>query len=279
MPVATALLALAALLAASPGREPPPGPDLPARLDAGLASRPAGAERALWASGLLRGAPYALSPLGEGSGPDPDPTFRLDRFDCTTLVETALALGRSGSVAEARAAMDRIRYGGPPALQDRNHYVESQWLPALVAAGWLEDATARVGGDAVVTLTVRHTRADWEEAARRGRLVPGLDPAAMPDGVSHLPVVPLDRVRAVAGRIPDGAVVLVARTVRPGFPSVVVHMGMVATGAGGKRIVRHASGDAGRVVDEPLERFVSRYERQRRWPVAGLAFLAVRPPS
>jgi hypothetical protein len=43
--------------------------------------------------------------------------------------------------------------------------------------------------------------------------------------------------------------------------------------------VRHASADAGKVVDEPLERFVARYGRQKRWPVAGLAFLATRPPT
>jgi hypothetical protein len=272
----TVLLAMTLLLAAAPP-SPPGGGDVEARLDAGLASRPAGAPRMIWASGQLRGASYAPSPLGEGAGPDPDPTFRLDRFDCTTLVETSLALGRADSVGEARAFLDAIRYTGSPSFRNRNHYVESQWLPALVAGGWVREITPEVGAGTVTEVTVRHTRADWEEAARRGRLVAGLDPATLPDGVSRLAVVPLGRVRAAAGRIPDGAIVLVARVARPGFPYAVVHMGIVVPGPGGRRLVRHASVDAGKVVDESLEKFVARYERQHRWPVAGLAFLAPAP--
>jgi hypothetical protein len=233
----------------------------------------------VWASAQLRGATYAPSPLGEGTGPDPDPTFRLDRFDCTTLVETVLALGASTSVREAGERMDGIRYRGPPSFGSRNHYVEAQWLPALAAAGWVEDATVAIAGAKAVEITVRHTRADWEAAARAGRLVPGLEPAALPDGVTRLSVVPLPHVRALADRIPDGTIVLVAREPRRGRPYAVVHMGIVVEGPGGKRLVRHASADAGRVIDESLDRFVARYARQERWLVAGLGFLAMRSPE
>src|SRR5512147_642920 len=113
-------------LAASPEVAASPEP----ALDAGLAARAAGAPRAVWASGLLVGAPYRVSPLGEGSGIDRDPRFRLDAFDCQTLVETAIALGNARSVAEARVLLDDLRYEGPPDFQHRNHYVEAQWLTA-----------------------------------------------------------------------------------------------------------------------------------------------------
>lgn len=277
-----AALALALAVSASPAgtaHAPDGEAALGARLDGGLALHPAGAPRLVWASAQLRGARYAASPLGEGAGFDPDPRFRLDRFDCTTLVETALALSASTDVAWARAVLDGIRYAGPAAFSTRRHYVESQWLPDLVAAGWLRDATAEVGGEATVEIAVSHLRADWEAAARSGRLVPGLDPSALPVGVARLSVVPLPRVLSAAGRIPDGAIVLVAREPRAGRPWSVVHMGIVVAAPGGKRVVRHASADAGRVVDEPLERFVGRYARQRRWPVAGLAFLEPRLPD
>jgi hypothetical protein len=56
-------------------------------------------------------------------------------------------------------------------------------------------------------------------------------------------------------------------------------MGIVVEGPGGKRLVRHASADAGRVIDESLDRFVARYARQERWLVAGLGFLAMRSPE
>jgi hypothetical protein len=277
-----ALVAALLVVGVPEGAHPAPAAaeaSLRARLDAGLSARLAGAPRATWASALLLGARYAPSPLGEGAEPDTDPRFRLDRFDCTTLVETALALGASRSVDEARERMDAIRYSGEPSFAARRHYVEAQWLPALVAAGWLRDATAEVGGEGTVEIEIRHRRADWEAAARAGRLVPGLDPGELPDGVSRLRVVPLARVAGEAPRIPEGAVVLVAREPRPGRPYAVVHMGMVVSGPGGARQVRHASADAGRVVDEPLERFVARYARQRRWPVAGLAFLETRNPT
>jgi hypothetical protein len=247
-------------------------------LDAGLDDHPAGAERATWAAGQLRGMPYGESPLGEGRGRDPDPTFRLDRFDCTSLVETALALGSARSVAEAVPLLDGIRYAGPPGFETRNHYVEAQWLPDLAAKGWVADVTGTVGGDAATVVTVRHTRADWREEARRGTLVAGLDPERMPDGESRLPLVPLGQVMAIAARIPEGTIVLVAREERKGRPYRVVHMGIVVVDARGERLVRHASRDLGRVVDERLQRFVARYEGQRTWPVQGFSFWGIRGP-
>ncbi|MGA8890826.1 MAG: N-acetylmuramoyl-L-alanine amidase-like domain-containing protein [Anaeromyxobacteraceae bacterium] len=243
-----------------------------AALDAGLSLHPAGAARATWAAGRLRGMPYGESPLGEGEGKDPDPRFRLDRFDCTSLVETALALGAARSVAEAEPLLDGIRYAGAPGYENRNHYVEAQWLPDLAAKGWIADVTAAVGGGDAVVVTVRHRRAEWAEEARRGKLVAGLDPGRMPDGESRLSLVPLARVTELASRIPSGTILLVARGERKGRPYRVVHMGIVVVDGRGERLVRHASRDLDRVVDERLERFVARYEKQRTWPVEGFSF-------
>jgi hypothetical protein len=106
--------------------------------------------------------------------------------------------------------------------------------------------------------------------------VPGLDPERMPDGEFHLPLVPLGRVMALAERIPAGTIVLVAREERKGRPYRVVHMGIVVVDGRGGRLVRHASRDFGRVVDERLERFVARYEKQRNWPVQGFSFWEIR---
>ena len=273
---------LLALAIAAPNVAPAPSPvrveAVREALDAGLADHPAGADRAAWAAGQLRGMPYGESPLGEGRGRDPDPTFRLDRFDCTSLVETALALGAARSVAEATPLLDGIRYAGPPGFETRNHYVEAQWLPDLAAKGWIADVTVAVGGEAATVVTVRHARADWRDEARRGKLVPGLDPERMPDGEFRLSLVPLGRVMALAARIPEGTTVLVAREERKGRPYRVVHMGIVVVDGRGARLVRHASRDLGRVVDERLERFVARYQKQQRWPVQGLSFWGIRSP-
>lgn len=246
---------------------------LPA-LDEGLRDLPAGPPRAVWAAGQLLGAPYAHSSLGEGEGIDPDPRFRLDRFDCVTLVETALALGASTRVADAAVLLDDIRYGGAVAFESRNHYVEAQWLPSLVVKGWIQDASLHVGGGRTRRAVEEYTAERWERSQAAGRLVPGLPAAGLPVGAFPLSFVPLADVPSVAGRIPDGTIVLVVREARTSRPHRVTHMGIV-TFAGGRRVVRHASPGKGRVVDEPFDAFLGRLRRFEGWPVAGLGFWTI----
>jgi hypothetical protein len=260
-------LALAILLGASPE----------AALDAGLAAAPAGPARAVWASGLLRGAPYRLSPLGEGSGHDPDPRFRLDAFDCVTLVETAIALGNARTTAEARLLLDDVRYRGPPSFAARNHYLEAQWLPVNAGKGWIADVTGALGGDLALSGEKRLTPGTWRAAEKAGATIPGLDPEARPLGTFPLPLLPLDHLAEVAPRIPAGTILLVVREDRPWRPYRVTHLGLVVEGPGGARLLRHASDVPGvmRVRDEPLARFAARAGRQR-WPVVGVSLWAIR---
>jgi predicted transcriptional regulator len=248
-------------------------------VSAALASAPPpGAPRAVAASAPLLGAPYLLSPLGEGRGEDPDPRFRLDAFDCVTFVETAIALGNAASVAEARALLDDLRYDGPADFAHRNHYVEAQWLPANARKGWIEDVTEAVAGELALRAEVTHSAERWKAAARAGRLVPGLDPARLPTGSFPLPYLPLDHLPELAARIPDGTVLLVVRADRPARPLRVTHMGIVVVGEGGERWLRHASDVPGarRVRDERLDRFARRTARERTWPVSGVSLWAIR---
>ena len=68
-------------------------------------------EDRLWAISFLRlGTPYKLGCLGEESGVDSDPIFRLDFTDCTALVLTNTALLCSQSAEEALAKMTQINY-------------------------------------------------------------------------------------------------------------------------------------------------------------------------
>jgi hypothetical protein len=248
-----------------------------AALDEGLAARAPGAERAVWASALLVGAPYRLSPLGEGSGPDPGPRFRLDAFDCVTLVETSLALGSAASVSEAARLLDDVRYGGPPDFAHRNHYVEAQWLPSLVAKGWLEAATRRVAPDRAVRVEKRLDAASWRAAERSRHVIPDLPAERRPVGTFALDMVPLARAAEIASRLEPGLVLLVVRQDRENRPYRVTHMGLVVADARGRRYLRHASDVPGvlRVRDEPLDAFLARNARQRDWPVAGVSLWAI----
>jgi hypothetical protein len=265
-------LALVALAAA-----PSAAGDLGARLDAGLAARPPGAARASWATSLLVGAPYRTSPLGEGSGPDPDPRFRLDAFDCVTLVETAIALGSASAVRDAERLLDDVRYEGSPSYGNRSHYVEGQWIPALVRKGWIEPATRAAAGGAVRTAAKRLDARAWSAAERAGHVLDDLPPERRPVGEFSLEVVPLGDLLALASRVPDGTVLIVVREDRPSRPYRVTHMGLLVARADGSRALRHASDVPGvlRVRDEPLDAFVRRAGAWR-WRVEGVGLYRIR---
>ena len=256
----------------------PTRPASPAALLDALASAPAGGARAAAATRPLVGRRYQLSPLGEGSGLDPDPRFRLDAFDCLTFVETAIALGSSRTVEEAARALDDIRYQGGPAFAARHHEVQAQWIPANLARGWIADVTRDVAGDRAVLLVKEHTAASWEAVHRAGRAVAGLPRDREPIGRFETWAVRPEDLAARGGRIPEGAVIVVLREDRPGHPTRVSHTGLVVLGPGGERLVRHATSTPGveRVIEEPLARFSARQARAHpAWPLSGFALFAV----
>lgn len=80
-------------------------------------------------SASLLGKPYAVSPLGESSGIDADPLVRYDKFDCTTYVETSLALALASDSTEVVSYMNRIRYkDGKVDFMTRNHFTNVDWV-------------------------------------------------------------------------------------------------------------------------------------------------------
>jgi hypothetical protein len=201
----------------------------------------------------------------------------LDAFDCLTFVETALALGSSRTLAEARQALDDVRYQGVPALANRNHEVQGQWIPANLVKGWIALAPG-VAGERGLKLAREFTPASWEAVHRAGRAIAGLPRALEPLGrFETIAVAPGDLSEAAA-RIPEGAVVFVLREDEPGRSTRVSHAGLVVLGRGGERLVRHATSTpkVARVIEEPLSSFAAREARAYpRWKVAGYAFFAV----
>lgn len=92
-------------------------------------------------SGKFLGLPYGRSPLGEGKAPDADPLIRFDVFDCTTYVETVMALSIA-SPNEVVGVLNQIRYSdGVPSIQTRNHFTSLDWIPNNIKKGFLKDIT------------------------------------------------------------------------------------------------------------------------------------------
>ena len=76
-------------------------------------------ERILKSTTNFINTPTGLDPLGEGQGLDPKPLFSFRKFDCTTYVETNLAIAFSWNVMACRysiaAASERPARSNMPA--------------------------------------------------------------------------------------------------------------------------------------------------------------------
>jgi hypothetical protein len=260
-----AALAAALALALSPAED---------EIARALREAPPGGARAAAATRPLVGAPYLPSPLGEEHGRDPDPRFRLDAFDCMTFIETAVALGSASSLAEARAALDDVRYAGAPAYAARNHEVLSQWIPSNARKGWIAEATAEIAGAAAQPAWKEYTPASWRVVRAAGRGLPGVPRARLPLGRFGVTIVAPEEIVPLAPRLPEGTIVFVVREDRPDRATRVTHAGLVVRGRRGTVRIRHATSSkgVGRVIEEPLGSFVRRQARAwPRWPLVGLA--------
>jgi hypothetical protein len=254
------------------------GDAAPAGLLHALSAAPPGAARAVAATRALLGVPYLRDPLGEGGGPDPDPRFRLDAFDCVTFVETAVALGSSRTLGEAARALDDVRYEGAPLLAARHHEVLSQWLPANALRGYVAEATPAIAGERARREERVYTAEGWAALHRAGRAIVGLPRAREPLGRFGAWVVAPEDLPGVEGRIPDGALVFVVRADDPLRSTRITHAGLVVSAPDGARRVRHATSSTRhrKVIEESLASFLAREQAAfPGWKVVGLTFYAI----
>ena len=135
-----------ALSAAAAHKFSPPTREAMAVIVENAAKEPSLVKRLKMVSEPFIGAPYQNSPLGEGDaqGPDGDPLIRFDAFDCTTFVETVMAMAMTSTLTEAERVLLTIRYReSEVTFLKRRHFPEAEWIPELSrgaerhdAAGW-----------------------------------------------------------------------------------------------------------------------------------------------
>ena len=99
-------------------------------------------------SKIFVGLPYGQGgPLGEGPDGrfDQDPLYRFDTFDCTTYVETIMALALARDVDEFEVHLDKIRYeNGDIDYLKRNHFTDLQWIPFNIQNGYMNEINSVV---------------------------------------------------------------------------------------------------------------------------------------
>ena len=235
-------------------------------------------DRLLRVSERFLGTPYIHSPLGEGSGVDPDPTFRLDAVDCLTFVEQAMAMSMATSETDVTRVLEGLRYASSPTYEDRNHLMEAQWLPNNQRKGFVVDVTRRYGGEDTVRVQKTLTPVTWTS---RSSLALGLPKERQPRGTYSLNMIPLDRVMTHARQVPSGTILVVLRDDLPLKATRVTHLGFVVQ-KGRRTWLRHARRGVdgnGRVVDEDLETFLARNAKYDKWKVSGVSLYEPRHPE
>lgn len=103
-------------------------------------------DKLLFWSNYFLGKPYDSSgPLGEGITGlyDQDPLYRFDTFDCTTFVETLIALSNSGDRQTFLRVMNEVRYKeGRVSYLNRNHIISQSWIPNNIDNNLIRNSTS-----------------------------------------------------------------------------------------------------------------------------------------
>jgi len=191
------------------------------------------------------GRPYRFGPLGEGDVAlgDPAPRFRTDSFDCVTYIETMEALARTAKPDSILPVLDHIRYDrGQVAWMHRNHFTESDWLPANTAAGHVR--LDSLEGDSADSRTL--ARAAFY--GKRGVI--------RPDTTVILPVLPRHKALEAFAKPAKAFRIRGIGLVGDKYPGyAILHTGFLVERPGQIPLFRHAS-QAGTVREQPLVEYL-----------------------
>jgi hypothetical protein len=247
------------------------------------------------------GLPYGKNgPLGEGMNGryDQDPLYRFDTFDCTTYVETMMALALSRDVNEFETFLDEIRYqDGDVHYLKRNHFTDLQWIPFNVQNGYMKEINHLVAPPSEIKIAealinfpawLRSHKIEQiivPEASQEERLsiLQELHGEAMNfqtqmARVTYIPISTLVARPALLNKIPTGTVVNFVRpnwdlTTTTGTHQNISHQGFLFY-VGKVIYLRHAS-TAGKVEELPFINYLKRF--QNHSTMKGIHLMQVNP--
>jgi len=231
-----AMVAGVACLVAGPVRALAPTPvqnKRIARLIGEASSLPAVSQRIAFISQALTGSPYRGYTLVGGPRLPERFVVRDDVFDCVTFCETVLAAALAGDASQFEARLRLIRYkNGEVDWRARNHYF-SEWCANNVANHVCKPLL--LPGSETIDKRLTFMRS---LGARQASMT----------------VLPRQALIDNRRLIATGDIVgFLSR--RPGLD--YFHTGFVVVTDDGGLILRHASKSRGRVLDQPLARFLA----------------------
>lgn len=236
-------------------------------------------------SKIFVGLPYGKGgPLGEGPDGkyDQDPLYRFDTFDCTTYVETIMALAQARDAGEFEVHQDKIRYeNGEVDYLKRNHFTDLQWIPYNVENGYMTEINHTVVGpqdikiaEALINfpgwlksitleqIIVPHATQEEKESLLDELHAESVNYVARPARVSYIPVNTIVARPVILNKIPSGTVVNFVRpnwdlTTVAGTHQNISHQGFLFR-IGKTLYLRHAS-TAGKVEELPFIDYLKRF--------------------
>lgn len=183
--------------------------------------------------------------------------FSLSEFDCTTFVETVIAMALTvadgGGADEFLRNLESVRYraGHIDGYCSRLHYI-SDWAMENEARNHLVDVTHSIPGAVTQTLDLNYMSAHRQSYPALAddevlACIRGVERSLSP--VTYM-LVPKHKagLRGVAEALHDGDIVAFATSV-PGLD--VSHIGIVVKGPDGTPRLLHASSAAGKVIIDP----------------------------
>ncbi|HEY8280174.1 MAG TPA: N-acetylmuramoyl-L-alanine amidase-like domain-containing protein [Bdellovibrionota bacterium] len=257
-------------------------------------------------SAKFLGTPYVLGNAGEGNYDefDQDPLWRLDAEDCTTYVETVVAISLSRDRREFLRNLVRIRYQNDQiSFVTRNHFPEADWIPHNVQVGTVRDLTATLFPTFVRSVSVVVDKNVWygkmtadsiepksrdlKERLHLAELLRSKAGQFTPQAatVAYLPLEAfylkgsdgrLYPHRDVLRKIPNGAIFNIVREgwAPAGVQMAISHQGFVIQKADGT-YMRHASPNRG-VGEDRIDQYFLKYLESPT--VRGISILGVRNP-
>lgn len=254
---------------------------LPARFKQN-ASRPIQDRIAYWSKGLAEEARAIKEPLRtviSGFEIADSAPLLPESDDCTTFVETVIALARSRGAEEFLGKLLAVRYrDGRPSFGNRNHFPEADWIPNNQRAGILSDITQEVALSAGVRTLIATKviqKSAWLSEQLRKRKV-GRELASSADSSWNtsskvsIAVISLSDLDRVIDKLPGGAVINIVREDRPSRPVLITHQGFVIRERG-EALLRHAS-SGGKIHSIPLRGYLEQLSASSRggWKVIGI---------
>jgi hypothetical protein len=221
-----------------------------------------------------RGTPYVPGTLeeyiregGDPTGPEPL-TISLDHFDCVTLVESCLAIGRLARASATPAwgdfarEMERIRYrGGKRATYTSRLHYFSEWIDDNAARALVRPLGRELGGEPDARpLRFMTTHRDAYPALASDAVYAEIQRIERSLDARPRYVVPTERIASVADRIETGDVLAFATSIE-GLD--VTHSAMAFRDEAGVLRVLHAplSGGVVEITRSTLPEYVRNIRR------------------